>query len=201
MTDLELYDAIRLECHDKAFHCFGYSYIFEKRANLFRKVVYLIKALGILVPALIGATVLGYGIHNSTLIWIVYIAIPVMIIQFIFSLITILYKWDDELSYAYEAKVSYDNLYSKYKKLGKTPPLKYLDLKREYDLIELEKTLRNQQDSQHGIKDWELRRGMRYSLREHKEKCHGCEIMPLSIISTDCYVCGNFSLKYQTYKS
>ncbi|MDB5116375.1 MAG: putative rane protein [Mucilaginibacter sp.] len=201
MAEENLYDKLRNECHDKAFDCFGYSYIFEKKALRLRRWVTLIKAFGVLVPSLVGITALGYGYDNQILKNLIVVAIPLTLIQFIISLWAIIYKWDDELSYSYEAKVNYDSLYEKFKQLGKFPPNLYEELRTKYDLISVEYSLRSQQDAQHSLREWELRKGMKYSLREHKKECYGCKIIPLSMKSTDCYVCGNFSFKYQTYKS
>ena len=195
------YEKLRFKCHSLAFDCFGYSYIFQKRSESLKKIVTLIKALGILVPSTVGATALGYGYNNQILKNIIIVAIPVSIVQFVISIIAMTYKWDERLSYCYEAIYSYDSLYQRFDQLGNFPPDTYLTLKTEFDLINSEKNIRSQQDAQQGIKEWELRRGMRSSLREHQKECLGCKEKPLSMKSSNCPVCGNFSFKYQTYKS
>jgi len=201
MTDQEIYHTIRTDCHDKAFHCFGYSYIFEKRGAFHKKLLNAIQAFGILIPLVIGAWVLSYGKNHAFLDTILYAAIPLSIIQLILSVLAFLYKWDSELSYSYEAKASYDNLYRKFKRLGKTPPSDLINLTKEFDLLDLEMSLRSDQDILHEVSEWEKRRGMKWSLREHKEQCIGCKITPIDMLSKNCYVCGNFSFKYKFYKS
>src|SRR6185503_11700711 len=190
-----LYDKLRSECHENAFHSFGYAYIFDKRAQRFGRWVNLLKAFGVLVPAIVGATAIGYGYNNALLKYAIVIAIPITIIQFVFSLLAIVYKWDDELAYAYEASSSYNDLYNKFSKTGKFPPAEYDHLSKEFDYITIEQTFRGQQDGKHNIREWELRKGMKYALRQYKQKCSGCGDIPLSMTSTNCYVCGKFSFK------
>lgn len=198
MPEENLHDKLRIKCHDNAFHCFGYQYIFDRRAQYYSKVVNLLKVLGILVPATIGATALGYGINSNILKSTVAIAIPLTIVQFIMSTIAVIYKWDDELSYAFEASQHYNTLYREFKKLGEFPPSEYESLNGLYDLIDIQYNSRAQQDSKHNIKEWQLRRGMRFSLREFQRSCQGCGKTPISMESTKCPVCGNYSLKHKT---
>ena len=199
ITDQMRHDKILMDCFDRAFHCYGYSYIFEKRALFFNRCVTFIKAFGIIVPAMVGITAMGYKYDNAFLRYLIFFAVPLAIIQFILSLVAIIYKWDDELSYAYDANNSYSSLYSKFKKLASVPPKTLIELSDKFDVIDIEKTIRGNQDSQHGIKEWEYRKGMRYSLREHEKTCKGCGIIPLSMDSTECPVCGKYTFKYRTF--
>jgi mobilome CxxCx(11)CxxC protein len=199
MAEENLYDKLRIKCHDNAFHCFGHQYIFDRRAQYFSKVVNLLKVLGVLVPAAIGATALGYGIDSNILKAAIAIAIPLTILQFIVSTIAIIYKWDDELSYSFEASQHYNTLYREFKKLGEFPPSDYDALNTSYDLIDTQYNSRDQQDSKHNIKEWQLRRGMRFSLREFQRTCKGCGKTPISMESTDCPVCGNYLLKNKMF--
>lgn len=192
-----LHDKLKIQSWENAFHTFGYEYIFSKRAQRYSKWVNWLKVFGILVPAVIGATALGYGINNSLLKQMITLAIPTLIIQFSFSVLAIIYNWDDELSYSFEASQSYNNLYRRFKNLAQFSPTEYYSFSKEYDLLDTEYNGRNQQDSKHNIREWELRKGMKFSLREFKKKCIGCDQIPISIESTHCPVCGNFSLKYQ----
>jgi mobilome CxxCx(11)CxxC protein len=199
VTESQRYDAIRLNCHERAFTCFGSSYIFQKRGAWYKFLLNTIQAFGILIPLFVGTVVLSYGIGGDILPYLIIGAVGLSTLQFLFSALAFLLKWDQELSYAYEAKASYDNLYRKYKKLGSAPPDTLVSLEKEYDLLELEISFRNNQDTLHEIKEWELRRGMKWSLREYKEQCVGCKITPISKESTDCPVCGNYSIKYKIF--
>lgn len=202
MLELEnIYNKLRSESHSNAFDCFGYGYIFEQRAKRLRRNLTLLQVLGVIVPATVGSILIGYGTKFKYLEAIISIAIFTSVIQFIISIWALIYKWDDELSYAYDAMQSYQSLYNRFSNLGKFPPPSYELLRVDYDLINADYITRNQLNTQHNIKEWEKRLGMHYSLREHKELCYGCQIKPLSMNSTNCYVCGNYSLKYQLYKS
>jgi mobilome CxxCx(11)CxxC protein len=101
MPEENLYDKLRINCHDNAFHCFGHQYIFDRRAQYYSKVVNLLKVLGVLVPAAIEATALRYGIDSNILKAAIAIAIPLTIVQSIVSTIAIIYKWDDKLHITY----------------------------------------------------------------------------------------------------
>jgi mobilome CxxCx(11)CxxC protein len=199
MPEEDLYEKLRREIHNKSYDCDANRYIFEKRAERLKKRVTLIKALGALVPVIVGLTALGYGANNVFVKNLIVIAIPISILQFIISFWAIIYKWDDELSYSYEAIQAYNPLFTRYHNLAAYPPKSFKDLKGEFDLIDRELTLRVQQDTSHNIKNWERRMGMRYSLREHQCKCVGCNIIPLSLESTGCDVCGKYSPKYRTF--
>ena len=117
MAEQQLRDKIILDCSDNSFHCFGYSYLFDKRAQRFRKKIKLLQVFGIAIPATVGATAVGYGYNNEILKFVLFLAAPLLIIQFTISIIAIIYEWDTELSYAFEATQDYDNLYDKFKKL------------------------------------------------------------------------------------
>jgi mobilome CxxCx(11)CxxC protein len=197
MGQVEDYNKLQGECWDNAVHSFGYGHIFNKRAQRLSRWTNSLTVFGILGPATIGATALGYGIDDEILKQSMKIAIPVGIFQFIISVIAIVYKWSDELSYSFEASQSYGSLSYRFKKLGKFPPANYDELNKAFEPIESESAYRNQQNSTHNIREWELRRGMKYALREFQRECVGCKKTPISMSSTECPVCGNYSIKYK----
>ena len=184
---------LRQECWDNALHTFGFEYIFNKRALRYSKYVNSLKVLGIIVPVTVGATAIGYGYESIFLKWVITLAIPFTIIQLIISVIAVVNKWDDELAYSYEASVDHSTLSSEFRTLGNRPPEDYEELKRLYDLILTRYNNRQDQDNKHNIKEWELRMGMRYALREFKRECYGCNKIPISMESSDCDVCGKFN--------
>jgi len=175
----------------KKINCLGFSYLFEKRSARYSRLINLLKVFGIIVPASIGAVALSYG--YSTLKPFITIAIPITIVQFIFSVLAIVFKWDDELSYSFEAYQAHVSLYTKYVSLiANVNSNSTVD----FNLLEVEYIQRTNQDSKHSITEWELRRCMRYSLRQHQKECTGCRQVPNSMESTNCDVCGKFSFKY-----
>ena len=154
---------------------------------------------GILTPSMVGITVLSYEYdkHKEMISSMISIAIAVLVVQFGFSILAIIYKWDDELAYAYEASQDYNDLHDSFKRLAELPPSNLIDLEKSYDLLNTRYRSRQQQDTKHNIKEWELRKGMRWALRQYKKPCYGCRKTILSMESTDCEVCGNFSKKHR----
>lgn len=191
-TPEEIFNKLRVKCHDQSFHSFGKAYMFEKRSQHYNRLLNFITVLGIIVPVTIGATVLGYGINNNFLKFVIALAIPSSIIQLIFSIISVVYKWSDELAYANESAQEHYFLSDRFKKLGEFPPNEYGELDHAYELINTRLKSRTEQDSKHNIKDWELRFGMRYALREFQKECISCKQTPFSMTPTSCDVCGNF---------
>lgn len=201
-TNEEMYDKLRQQCWNKSLNSFAISYIFDKKAYRLLFFLNLLKALGLAVPAAIGATALGYGLNSSILQMMIFLAIPLTIFQFLFSLLAVVYKWDDKLAYSYEASQDLGSLYDDFKNLANTPPKTYKALSIEFELLNQRYKLRVQQNAKIGIKEWENRMGMRYGLRQFQRKCVGCDIIPKSMESTNCNICGNFdkSISYKLFK-
>ena len=192
MTDQEKIDKIKLESSDKAFHSFGYSYIFTKRIKCYLRYINVLKFFGIVVPLTVGALAIGYGVKPAMVVISITIAIPLTIIQLIISTLSIVYKWDDELAYAFEANQDYSHLYDEYTKLYKFPLSNITELEKQFEILKTKHNNRENQDSKHNITEKELRMGMRYSLRQNKKECAGCNIVPTTMVSSKCGICGNF---------
>jgi len=143
----DLHDKLRIRCGELAFQSFGYQYIFDSRIKRLSTNLNLIKAMGLLVPALVGSIVFAYGNQSSLLSGIVKFATPVLIFQFVLSLLAVVYKWDDELYYGVEASASYANLHAEFRKIQQFPPSTYNDLSVQSQPLETEYGLRQQQDS------------------------------------------------------
>jgi len=192
MTEAEKIEKIKLDSSDKSFHTFGYSHIFEKRIKWYLKYINALKFFGIIVPLTIGAIALGYGANNDILIYALFIGTPIIILQLIISTLSIVYKWDDELTYSFEATSDYNILYDEFRKLFNFPTQSSSELENKFEVLNTKLNSREQQNSKHKITEKELRMGMRYSLREHKKECAGCEKTPTDMNPTKCGVCGNF---------
>ncbi|MBP6872072.1 MAG: hypothetical protein KBC43_08695 [Bacteroidales bacterium] len=201
-SDEQRFEKLRKVCWDKSLHSFALAYIFDKKAQRYGFFVNMLKVFGIVVPTAIGATALGYGLESQILPYLIIIAIPLTIAQLIFSVFAVANKWDDELAYSYEASQDLNDLYDNFKKLGNLPPKEYEDLNGIYNLYNERYKARTQQNSKHNIKEWELRMGMRYGLREFQRPCVGCNLVPTSMESTNCNVCGKFnkSIYYKMFK-
>lgn len=192
MTDIEKHDKIILAASDKAFHSFGFSYIFDNRIKLYLRNINALKFFGIIVPLVIGAIALGYGQNPNVLLVAIIIGTPIIILQLVISALSIVYKWDEELSYSFEANNDYNNLYDEFNNLYKFPSQDIFTLEKNFEILQTKLNNRETQNSKHNLTEKELRKGMRYSLREHKKECVGCKKIPIDMTSTDCGVCGKF---------
>jgi len=188
---------LKKESWNNAFHTFGKGYIFDKRAEKYSKYINMLKVFGIVTPVAVGAAATGYGFDSQILKYTITIAIPTSIIQLIFSVFAVIFKWDDELAYSYEASQDYNNLSSSFKSLAQMPPKSLDEFKSKLDILSTRYQARSEQDAKHSIKEWELRKGMRYALREFQRECVGCKKIPTSMESTDCNVCGNFESEFK----
>jgi mobilome CxxCx(11)CxxC protein len=191
-TEEQKYIKLRQDSWENSIHSFGKAYIFNKRAERYGVLLNSLKVFGIVVPVTIGATASGYGFDSELLKWTITISIPLTIIQLIYSVFAVVYKWDDNLGYAYETVKDHNNLSDDFKKLGKLPPENYDDLNNKFNILETKLRSRVEQDFKHGLTERELRMGMRFALREFKKQCYGCNQIPISMESTDCDVCGKF---------
>jgi len=201
-TDKQRYEKLRKTCWNRALNSFAFGYIFDKKAQRFGFYVNMLKIFGIVVPSAIGATALGYGLDSSILKYLIVLAIPLTIGQLIFSVFAVANKWDNELAYAYEASQDLNQLYDSFEKLGNLPPKYFEELNKQYDLLNERYKARTQQNSKHNIKEWEQRMGMRYGLREFQKPCIECKVVPTSLESTTCNVCGKFdnSIYFKMFK-
>jgi mobilome CxxCx(11)CxxC protein len=185
-------DKIRIESWDNSFHTFGTAYIFNKRAVRYSAFVTWLKVFGIVVPVVVGATVTGYGLDSDFLKWLIAIAIPLSIIQLVFSVLAVIYKWDEELAYSYEASKDHNFLSQEFKSLANIP-IANDDLKSRFDILVTKLQSREEQDSKHNIMEWENRMGMKFALRQFKRECVGCHVTPVSMESTACDICGKYN--------
>lgn len=201
-TPEQRFDKLRTTCWNNAILSFGMAYIFDKKARRHGFNTNMLKVFGIVVPVTVGATALGYGYDSNALKAVIALAIPLSIFQLIFSVFAVVHKWDDELAYDYEASQDLSTLSDSFKKLGNLPPDSFKELDERFEVLNTRLKARTQQNSKHNIKEWELRMGMRYSLREFQRKCVGCGEIPVSMNSTSCDVCGKFdkSIKYKLFK-
>lgn len=187
------YDKLRQDSWDKALYSFGCNYLFGKRIMKYSRLNRILKFSGILIPVVIGAIAATYyGNVELILEWAIILLAPLGIVQLILSLWAIIWDWDNELSYAFEASQHYSYLGEEFKKLGNTPPLSLSELEQRSALLAVEYNTREQRDLKHAFKDEENRMGMRAGLRQFQRQCAGCNVKPLSMKPTDCDVCGNF---------
>ena len=190
--ELEEYNQKRHDCWNGALHAFGYAYLFSKKAELLKKILNLNTFLGILIPLIIGGVVMSYGLQSSLLKLLLTIVIPFSLLQLILSLYIVSYNLEEKYSYFLESAHDNSQISKEYECLGKYPPENIKDLNIEMDKIKIKRNNRDSLDNKYPISDKDKRMGMRYSLRNFKRSCAGCNKIPIDMKSTDCGVCGNF---------
>lgn len=185
---------LRQEFWKNALHTFGFAYIFSRRVRRYSFKINLLTVFGIIVPITVGAAALGYGFNSQILQMAITIAIPAGILQLLISVLAITYKWNDELSYSLQASAEYSILSDDFRKHANFPLDNFEEFGKIFDILKTKYQAREGQDINHEIKERELRRGMRYALREFKKECYGCQKIPIDMKSTNCPVCGKFNI-------
>lgn len=183
---------IRELSKEKAFHSFGTAYIFRERAVKYSSYLNILKFSGILIPVSIGAITLGYGVNADVLKWSIIFAIPLSMVQLVFTTLSIVYKWEDELNYSYESASENIRISEEFENIIKFNGLEILELRIRYEKNLTRNEIRDFNDDKHNITTKEERKGMRYALRYYQKTCVGCNNVPQSMISTNCNICGNF---------
>jgi mobilome CxxCx(11)CxxC protein len=176
------------ECWDKALHDYGTGYIFEQRANRYRRRLKILNFLGIAVPASAGALFLSF--ETSLYSIVAPIAGVLGLAELIGSIWSLTNKWSDIYAYALESMTSNYNLAEDYKRLAKNHDLSNFSF--QFEIIQVRDQIRRDSDYKQGITEDEKRMGMRAALRERQLKCATCDEMPKSMEPSDCDTCGNF---------
>ena len=184
-------DNIRKECHENKFHCYGKSYVYGERVNMYERRLRIINFIGLIVPLLFGGYLLTFGTNSINEVAI-YIGGAILFVQLFFSAFALVFKWDDELAYSLETTRDHNLLSQDFKTLGQFPPRSEDDLTIRYNILNEKLKSRNEQDVKHDLSDKERIKGMRWSLREFKRPCVNCGQIPFSIQKTDCPVCGKY---------
>lgn len=185
-------DEKRRSCADASLLCHGTAYIFEKRAKKIRKQIYTLSFLGIAGPASVGAIVGTFKLSTHNVEYVLLVAGVIAIIQLLFSIWSLVSKWNDNFSYYLESKAANYRLSKRYDDLCKTTAIAEHDFDVQFGELEKEAELRATLDNQHDIEDKEKRMGMRYGLRQYQRQCSGCGEVPKSMKATNCEICGNF---------
>jgi mobilome CxxCx(11)CxxC protein len=183
--------AIRTQCWNAALNAYATSYIFQRRARLFRLRLQFVTYVGFVVPMIVGLLVLGYGEFKSLTI-VISAAVSIGICQVAFSLWSIIGGWVDRYSYSLTSISANDLLAAKYTRLASSPPESYGELQSRYEVLQAEDDARQEQDYQQAIKEEEKHMGMRAALRKYQRRCAACNKIPTTMRATDCGVCGDF---------
>lgn len=194
-------EKFRSSCWDEAVHCFGTAQIFGDRAAWYRRWLRLLTLLGITVPVVVGGVVLSFGVGNKSMPYILGTAGVLGLVQLVGSVLSLVYKWDDELAYSTEAAADNGRLADTFGNLAEHPPNKQGELKARYDILRTESRIRSEQDGKRIVSGEEKRKGMRAALRQYRRVCVQCEQVPASMEASDCAVCGRFGRQWKKRRS
>ena len=183
---------IRSSCWDEAVHCFGTAQIFSDRTAWYRKWLRLLTLLGILVPVVVGGVMLSFGAGDRFMPYILAVAGALGLVQLVGSVLSLVYKWDDELAYSTEAAADNGRLVDAFGNLAEHPPKKQGELKARYEILRTESRIRSEQDNKRVVSGEEKKKGMRAALRQYRRACVECGEVPGSMEASDCPVCGQF---------
>jgi mobilome CxxCx(11)CxxC protein len=104
--------------------------------------------------------------------------------------------WDDAYAASKDAQLHSTRLSDEYKKLaeklgqGGVTDLQRADYERRLELLDVEKTFRDQTDLKMNTTNKELRLGMRSALHQFQRTCITCKKIPSVRNPSDCETCG-----------
>ena len=185
-------DQIRKECWDKALHALGTSYVFSQKLNFYKKGIRIITVLVLVVPILLGGTVMAYGSGSVILKVLIAITAPVVIIHLVLAIISLIYKWDDALAYCLESQTDNRIISDAYKSLAMFPPKDIVEMEKQFVVVKTKDDSRTIQDAKVNFTNKDNRKGMRYALWIFKRECPTCHEIPPSMVRTKCLTCGKF---------
>lgn len=182
----------RKECNDSAFNCFGTAHIFEERLISLKIAEKVLTFSSLAGPLAIGALVLAVGSKGSLIGWAVATAGALSILQIIVTLWAVIAGWQTKIVRYEDAMVENYMLSSEFKELANKNNITDSKWRSEREVLESRGELQKRSDLKDGITQEERRMGMCYALRFFERSCAACNIIPRSIESTNCPVCGQF---------
>ena len=188
----EIPNEYRRQCAEAVLRCYGTSAIFDRRAKRLRWCLRINAGLGIGVPALVGYILLNLASTPYILPVVVPIAVVLGITQFVMSILSLIWQWDDNFAYYLGSKIANARLAERFYKLSQATVLSLNEYIIQMRVIEAESDARGEQDQRFDISDKEKRRGMHAGLWKCKRACATCGITPTSLKPTTCGTCGNY---------
>jgi mobilome CxxCx(11)CxxC protein len=180
------------ECTKAAINCFGTAAIFERRVNSLRSKTRFLTFLGIALPVTVGATAGAFTLDSKITGTVLIVSTIVSIPLAIFSVWSLVARWDDSLSYYLESKSDNELLAKQFRRLSSDPNIDQQSFQQQFSVLDAQNESRKKQDDKYPLTEKENRRGMRIALRNYSYPCAACQIIPISLVSTSCPVCGQF---------
>lgn len=185
-------NSLRTFCWDDSFEAFGTAYIFKQKAHRLLLGMRILQFLGLAVPVSIGVIFLSFTPNESFHGPIFVFSGIIGFLQLIGTVWGLISQWEANYAYAIESATDNFRISRNFTSIAKNQFMDEIELKAQYILLQKENEFRSSADNKQTISESELRRGMRYALREFERKCVKCEKVPYSMKSTDCPVCGQF---------
>jgi mobilome CxxCx(11)CxxC protein len=188
--------ALKQQVWDRALESEGTAYIFDSRARRMRKKLTWLTFVGLAVPLIIGALVLGFGVALKALEIAVPIAATVGIGQLVVFAWSVVAGWVDSYQRSIYAIVANRSLSEKYETLGREVPTDIVAYRHQIELLDATDRGQRDDDNRQGITDKEKAMGMRAGLRRFERRCSTCDLKPSTMDPTKCGTCGDFPKRW-----
>lgn len=192
MVRTDATDRICKDCWERGVDAFGTATIFLRRSRNYRQLLRALSFVGVVVPLVVGGTVLAFGLQVAYLPLLITVAAGLGLVQLALSAWSIVYSWADSLEYSLQSVAENFDLSAQFKELGNTGSDPQPDLEVRYVALKARDDARRANDATKGVSNKELRYGHRAGLRQFGRECNACKTVPLSMAPTECEVCGRF---------
>lgn len=149
----------------------------------------MITYFGIVIPLLVGATAMAFGVDSGWFPGLLYVAGFLAIIQLSVSVWSVVARWDERYEQAIESSRANTRLYNLWKKLIAHPPI---SLNEKVDEALATDHEQEQKDLASAISEKEKRFAMHETLFYFGKPCPTCRKIPLSKKPSECDMCGNY---------
>lgn len=184
-------EKLRGEAWENSFQTYALSYVMSEKAKSLGKKRRWLTFLTFLSPLVVGAVALGYGQNDKNLEYALMAFIPLAIFQVVLGLWSLVAKWDDDFSYFVESSIANLNLSDEFKECAKIPQSTVEELEKKISILNAKYSERGVQDKKVELSTKDRNRGMRYALIKYQWPCAGCKEKAISMIKTECKICGN----------
>lgn len=184
-------EKLRGEAWENSFQTYALSYVMSEKAKTLGRRRKWLTFLTFLSPVIVGAVALGYGQNDKTLEYALMAFIPLAISQVILGLWSLVSRWDENFGYFVESSIANQNLSDDFKECAKIPQNNLAELEKKISVLNAKYSERGVQDKKVHLSIKDRNRGMRYALIKYQWACAGCKEKAVSMIETECKICGN----------
>ena len=172
------------EARKQCIHAFATSAVFDRRVRALKLRLRLLDFVGIAVPLAVGGMAMSGLTANADALKVLGAFLTVQLVVFAWAAIA---NWGDAVEQASESRTTNREFGEQYRSLIVNPPVG-----GEWETIEAQRLAQERSDEKAGVKQNELRYGMRYALKLEQFPCASCGDVPKSMVATKCDNCGNF---------